>query len=161
MTKQYKIFFLSTIVLVWFVFGTILIINSSIDKSKLKTISGELEFYDIVKILGSKQIIDVMVLKVKGHDDKVALYLNSEKEYLPLFEKFKIIQPITVIYNDKDDVTSDGHNLHIYEITYGKEIIIDYNEKANTAKAVAIILYITGLICCIPLIYVIRQKSIW
>jgi hypothetical protein len=133
MTRQYKIIFLLTIVLVWFVFGTILIIRDSVDKGKLKSISGELELYDIVTIPGHKQMIDVMNLKVKGHDDKVALYLNSKKEYLPLIEKFKTRQPITVIYNDKDGVASDGYNLHIYEISYGNETIIEYGNKTSTS----------------------------
>lgn len=136
-----------------------LIIRGSIDKSKLKTISGELEFYEIVKIPGHKHMIDIMSLKVKGHDDKVALYLNSKKEYLPLFEKFKIIQPITIIYNDKGGVASDGFNLHIYEIVYGDEIILDYVKKTTKANIIGIILYIFGLIFCIPLFYATRQKS--
>jgi hypothetical protein len=133
--------------------------RSSIDKSKLKSISGELELYNIVRIHGHKHMIDVMSLKVREHDDKVALYLNSKKEYLPLFEKFKIKQPITVIYNDKGGVGSEGYNLNIFEIVYGNEIIVDYSKKTYTNKTVAIVLYIVGLIFCIPLIYVIRQKS--
>lgn len=159
MTRQYKIIFLSILVLVWIVFGTILLMRGSVDKSKLKTISGDLEFYDIVEITGSKQIIEVMTLKVKGHNDKVALYLNSKKEYLPFFEKFKIRQAITILYNDKSGKTSEGYNLDIYEIVYGKEIIFDYSEKKSADKKVALILYIAGFICLIPLLYIVRNKN--
>jgi hypothetical protein len=136
-----------------------LIMRGSKDKSKLKTISGELELYEIVRIPGSKYMIDIMSLKIKGHEDKVALYLNSKKEYLPLFEKFKISQPITIIYNDKGREASKGFNLHIYEIVYGNEIIYDYVKKTTRDKIIGIILYFFGLIFCIPLYYATGQKS--
>lgn len=159
MTRQFKIIFLSLIVLIWFAFGTALLIRGTLDKSKLKTISGDLEFYDIVEISGHKHRIDVLTLKVKGHDDKVALYLNSEKEYLPILEKFEIKQAITILYNDKGGKRSEGYNLHIYEIVYGNEIIFDYSEATSTDKKVTVILYIVGLICIIPLLYVVRNKN--
>ncbi len=68
-----KIITLSSIVILWFVFGTMIILRGSIDKNELKTIKGDLENFEIVTIPGGKRNIDVLAFKVSGYTDKTAL----------------------------------------------------------------------------------------
>ena len=153
-----RIIILSTIVFMWFVFGTMLILRGSIDKKELKTIKGDLEYFEIVTIPAGKRNIDVLTFKVSGNSDKTALYLSSRQDYESLIQKFKSRQKIQISYNDKGGVAADGYNLHIYQIEYGDEILINYENKTSTDKRVGKILYLVGLVFGLPIIYVYRQK---
>jgi hypothetical protein len=161
MTYSYKlrIIFLSAIMLSWFVLGTIKILHGSIDKKDLKTISSDLESYEIVRIPGSKRMIDILAFKLVGYTDKTALYLNSIENYNPIIAKFQTKKPITIIYNSKGGVTKDGYNLHIYQIDYGNETLIDYKKITSTDQHVGGILYLIGIIFGLPIIYVYRQEK--
>jgi cbb3-type cytochrome oxidase subunit 3 len=154
-----KIITLSTIGVIWFVFGALLILRGSVDIKELKTIKGDLEFYDIVTIPDGKRMIDVLSFKIVGYPDKTALYLNSRQDYESLIEKFKSKQPISIIYNSKGGIAADGYNLHIYHIKYGAETLIDYKKITSTDKKIGKILHIVGLIFVLPIIYVYRQKK--
>ncbi len=143
----------------WFVFGTMLILRGSIKNSELKTIKGDLEYFEIVTIPGGKRNIDVLTFKLSGHTDKTALYLNSRQDYDPLIEKLKLKQEIQISYNDKGNVAADGYNLHIFQIEYEDDILISYEKTTSTDKRVGKILYLVGLIFVLPIIYVSRQKA--
>ena len=154
-----KIIILSAVVILWFVFGTMMILKGSIDKNNLKTIQGNLDYYEIVTIPANNRNIDVLTFQISGYQDRTALYLSSRQDYNPIIEKFKSIQKIKILYNDKGDVAADGHNLHIYQIQYGKEILIDYGNKTSTDIKVGKILFFIGLIFGLPIIYVCRQEK--
>lgn len=163
MTMQYsfrtKIIFLSSIAIVWFVLGTIMILRGSIDKNELKTIKGDLENFEILTIAGSKRNIDVLAFKVSGYTDKTALYLNSRQDYDSITQKFSTKQIIQILYNDKGGVGDDGYNLNIYQIVYGDEILINYKNITSTDKKVGEFLYLVGLLFGLTIIYVYRQKK--
>lgn len=142
----------------WFVFGTIKILQGSIDKTDLKTITSDLESYEIVRIPGSRRMIDVLAFKLVGYTDKTALYLNRIENYNPIISKFQTKKPITIIYNSKGRVAKDGYNLHIYHIDYGNETLINYKKITSTDKLVGGILYLIGLVFGLPIIYVFRQE---
>ena len=153
-----KIITLSSIVILWFVFGTMIILRGSIDKNELKTIKGDLENFEIVTIPGGKRNIDVLAFKVSGYTDKTALYLNSRQDYAAIIQKFNSKQKIQISYNALGGVAADGYNLHIYQIEYGDEILINYENITSTDKRVGKILYLVGLVFGLPIIYVYRQK---
>lgn len=129
-----KITIISAIAFMWFVFGTIMILRGSKDISKLKTIEGKLDNYKIVTIPGGKRNIDVLTFKVSGYSDRTALYLNSREDYKSIIEKFNSNDKIKIIYNDKGGVAADGYNLHIYQIEYGDETLIHYDNTTSTDK---------------------------
>jgi hypothetical protein len=153
-----KITIISAIVLMWFVFGTLMILRGSIDISKLKRIEGKLDSYKIVTIPGHKQKIDVLTFNVSGYSDRTALYLNSRQDYSPLIEKFNTNEKIKIVYNDKGGLAADGYNLHIYQIDYGNETLIHFDKITSTDKKVGVILYFVGLIFGLPIIYLFGQK---
>jgi uncharacterized membrane protein SpoIIM required for sporulation len=153
-----KIITLSSIVILWFVFGTMIILRGSIDKNELKTIKGDLENFEIVTIPGGKRNIDVLALKVSGYPDKAALYLNCRQDYATIMQKFNSKQKIQISYHDQGRVAADGYNLHIYQLVYGDEILINYKNITSTNKRVGKILYLVGLVFGLPIIYVYRQK---
>ena len=153
-----KIITLSSIVILWFVFGTIIILRGSIDKNELKTIKGDLENFEIVTIPEGKRNIDVLALKVSGYTDKAALYLNCRQDYATIMQKFNSKQKIQISYHDQGRVAADGYNLHIYQLVYGDEILINYENITSTNKRVGKILYLVGLVFGLPIIYVYRQK---
>ncbi len=154
-----KIIIISAIVLMWFVFGTILIFRGSIDISKLKTIEGKLESYKVVTIPGGKRNIDVLTFNVSGYSDRTALYLNSREDYNSLIEKFNSNDNIKIIYNDKGGVAADGYNLHIYQIEFGDETLINFDKTTSTDKKVGKVLYLVGLVFGLPIIYLYRQEK--
>jgi hypothetical protein len=133
--------------------------RGSFDKNKLKTIKGELENFEIVTLPGGKTNIDVLTFKLLGHNEKTALYLNNRQDYAQLIEKFKSKQQIEILYNDKGHVAADGFNLHIYQIEYGKEKLIDYDDITSTDKKVGRILYLVGLLFGLPIIYIYRHEK--
>ena len=153
-----KIITLSSIVILWFVFGTMIILRGSIDKNELKTIKGDLENFEIVTIPGGKRNIDVLALKVSGYTDKAALYLNCRQDYATIMQKFNSKQKIQISYHDQGRVAADVYNLHIYKLVYGDEILINYENITFTNKRVGKILYLVGLVFGLPIIYVYRQK---
>ena len=153
-----KIITLSSIVILWFVFGTMMILRGSIDKNELKTIKGDLENFEIVTIPGGKRNIDVLAFKVSGYTDKTALYLSSRQDYAAIMQKFNSKQKIQISYNDQGGVAAAGYNLHIYQIEYGDEILINYENNTSTDKRVGKILYLVGLVFGLPIIYLYRQK---
>lgn len=153
-----KIITLSSIVILWFVFGTMIILRGSIDKNELKTIQGDLEKFEIVTIPADERNIDVLAFKVSGYTEKAALYLNSRQDYTPIIQKFNSKQKIQISYNDQGEVAADGYNLHIYQLKYGDEILFNYKNITSIDKRVGKILYLVGLIFGLPIIYVYRQK---
>jgi hypothetical protein len=157
-TLKTKIITFSVIVIMWFVFGTMLILRGSIDKAELKTIKGDLEYFEIVTIPGGKRNIDVLSFKVAGYGDKTALYLNTRQDYDPIIQKFKSRQKIQISYNNKGTVAAEGYNLHIYQIEYGDEILINYEDITSTDKKVGKILFLVGLVFGLPIIYLFAQK---
>lgn len=153
-----KVVFISIGAIIWFFFGTMMILRDSIKKDDLKVISGELTDWRIVEIPGYRQMIDVLTFNVKNHSDKVALYLNSFEDYKPLTDKFEKGKLIKILYNDKGHVAKDGYNLHVYEIIYDQAVLLDYNKRTQRGKTVGLILYGVGLLFGLPLLFFIRTE---
>jgi hypothetical protein len=156
---KYRIIGIVSIVIMWFVLGTLCIVRGAIDKNKLKTIEGELESYEILNISQGRKTIDILALKIGGYSDKIALYLNTWQDYLPLIEKFKLNKQIKVLYNDKGGVAAGGFNLHIYQIESRDEILIDYGKVKLRDTKLGIIAYLAGLFFCLPAIYVYKETK--
>lgn len=153
-----KISAISAIVLIWFVFGILMILRGSIDKSKLRTIEGNLDSFKIVTIPGNKHKIEVLTFNVSGYSDKTALYLNSRQDYKSLIEKFNTNNKIKIIYNHKGGLAADGYNLHIHQIDYDNETLIYFDKIASKDKKVGVILYLVGFVFGLPIIYLYQQK---
>jgi hypothetical protein len=84
--------------------------------------------------------------------------LNSRQDYATIIQKFNSKQKIQISYNNQGGVAADGYNLHIYQLEYGDEILINYENITSTDKRVGKILYLVGLVFGLPIIYVYRQK---
>jgi hypothetical protein len=108
-----KVVIISAGAFLWFIFGTMLILRDSIAKEDLKVISGELSDWSIVEVHGSRQMIDVLTFNIKGHTDKVALYLNSIEDYKPLTDRLVKGELIQISYNDRGHSVKEGYNLDI------------------------------------------------
>lgn len=160
MTLKKKLWTLIPICLMWFVFGTLMIKRGSIDKEDLKLIFGRLNDWGITEIKGHKHNIDVLYFNVANSIDRPALYLNTRKDYEPIVNKIFKGGEIKILYNDKGLNASEGYNLHIYQIEFNNEILIDYDSISNRDKKVGKILYIVGLIFMIPILIVYRQDKI-
>jgi hypothetical protein len=154
-----KVVIISAGALLWFIFGTMVILRDSIAKDDLKVISGELSDWSIVEIPGSRQMIDVLTLNIKDHTDKVALYLNSIEDYKPLTDKFVKGKLIQISYNDRGHVAKDGYNLHVYEIIYDNKVLLDFYKRTQKGKTVGLILYGVGLLFGLPLLFIIKKRE--
>ena len=153
-----KVIVFSAIIIMWLVFGIMMILRDSVKKEELKVISGELTDWQIIEIPGYRQLIDVLTFGIKENIDKVALYLNSKDDYKPLTDKFEKGGLIKILYNDKGHVAKDGFNLHVYEIIYENEILLEYRATSQLGKTVGLILFGVGAIFGFYLIFVIKKE---
>ncbi len=149
-TKGFLVLSFGTII--WFIFGTFMIIRESIPKDKLKVITGELISWNIINIPAPKRNIDILTFDIKNHREKIALYLNSIESYKPLTNKLIEGKKIEILYNDKGCTAEEGYNLHVYEIKFENQILLDYNKKTRKGKIVGLVLYGIGFLFSIPLI---------
>jgi hypothetical protein len=154
-----KIIILIPCMLIWFVFGLLLLYRGSIDKANLKVISGDLEYYEIINIDDGARKIDILTFKIKGLIDRPALYLNNREKYKPFIDQFQTKKVIKIMYNDKGHSIPEGYNLHIFQIDYGMETLINYNETTDRDKNVGKVLFIVGIIFGLPIIYIYRKEK--
>ena len=156
-TKRVVVLTIAT--LFWFIIGTFIIESESIPKDKLKIISGELTNWSIVNITGSRRNIDVLTFNIKNHTERVALYLNSIDSYKPLTEKLEKGKRIDILYNERGHSVKEGYNLHVYEIKFENQILLDYNKKTRKGKNVGLVLYGLGLPFGIALILTLKKRK--
>ncbi len=136
---------------VWFVFGTMMIIRGSKTSDDLKTISGQSTDYKISEVTRytnlKKYKIPVLEFQIQSFEKRIGLYLNSRKDYDPIIDKIRDKDKIiTITYLDSWGETEEGINMHIYNIDYGKDNLINIDKKTRTDKKVGMILYLVGLI---------------
>ncbi|MFY7810158.1 MAG: hypothetical protein ACOVQ2_00350 [Flavobacterium sp.] len=64
--------------------------KSLINKNSLKKIEGNIQFYKVIFLnpTFTSRGVDVLIIKIKGHNDKIALKLNSKNDFKPIIEKF-------------------------------------------------------------------------
>lgn len=119
---------------VWFVFGTLMLIRGSKTSDDLNTISGQLIDYrisEVTKYINQKKYkIPVLEFQIQNSDKRLGLYLNTRKDYEPIINKIKKKDKIIKItYLDTWGVTEEGINLHIYNIDYGEDNLINIEKK--------------------------------
>lgn len=149
---------------VWFVFGSIMIIRGSKTSDDLKTISGQLIDYKISEVTRytnlKKYEIPVLEFQIQSFDKRIGLYLNSRKDYEPIIDMIKDKDKIiTITYLDSWGVTEESINLHIYNIDYGKDNLINIDKITRTDKKVGMILYLVGLIFLSTIFLVKRTEN--
>lgn len=146
--------------LVWFVFGTMMIIHGSKTSNDLKTISGRLTDYKISEVTRKKYKIPILEFQIQNFDKRMGLYLNSRKDYEPIIDKIKNKDKIiTITYLDSWDVTKEGVNLHIYNIDYGKDNLLNFDNITKTDRNVGLILYLVGLLFLSTIFLVKRPEN--
>jgi hypothetical protein len=153
-----KVIVFSAIIIMWFVFGIMMILRDSVKKEELKVISGELTDWQIIEIPGYRQMIDILTFGIKENNEKVALYLNSKEDYNPLTDKFEKGGSIKILYNDKGHIAKGGFNLHVYEIIYENEILLEFRKTTQRGMTVGLILFGVGAIFGFYLIFVIKKE---
>jgi len=149
---------------VWFVFGTMMIISGSKTTDDLKTISGQLIDYKISEVTRytnlKKYEIPVLEFKIQSFDKRIGLYLNSRKDYKPIIDMIKDKDKIiTITYLDSWGVTEEGINLHVYNINYGNDNLINIDKITRTDKKVGMILNLVGLIFLSTIFLVKRPEN--
>jgi hypothetical protein len=154
-----KVIAASAIVVMWFIFGTMMYMRGSKSREELKVIQGDLESYEIITIPASRRMIDILTFSLSGQEEKTALFLNSREDYKPFIDKFQTDQTIKIMYDASGVIDASGYNLHIYQIDYGAETLLDYTDKTSTDKRVAKIIFIIGLIFALPALYIFRQEK--
>jgi len=153
-----KVIIFTAIIIMLFAFGIMMILRDSIKKEELKEISGELTDWQIIEIPGYRQMIDVLTFRIKDNTDKVALYLSSKEDYKPLTDKFEKGRLIKIFYNDKGHVAKEGFNLHVYEIIYENEILLEHKKTTQRGKTVGLILLGVGFFWGFYLIFLINKE---
>lgn len=150
--------------LVWFVFGTMMIIRGSKTSDDLKTISGQLIDYKISEVTRYTNLktykIPVLEFQIQNFDKRIGLYLNSRKDYEPIIDMIKDKDKIiTIAHLDSWSETEEGINLHIYNIDYGKDNLVNFDKKTRTDRKVGMILYLVALIFLSTIFLVKRPES--
>jgi hypothetical protein len=136
---------LSIAVLVCFFFGTMILLRNYNSKDRLTYISGELLNWKITTTTGFRQIIDVLTFDIKGNSTQAAIYLSSKNDYKSILDKLEKGKNIKILIDKNGPLTKEGYNLHIYEIIFNSEVLVDYNSIVNQDQKLAIILYSFGL----------------
>ncbi|GAB7089354.1 hypothetical protein [Marinifilum fragile] len=159
-----KIIYISFVVVAWFTYGTLMIIKGSKEAKDLKTISGRLIDFEIseIKVHSNLNTYKRPILQffIENSNDKLGLYLSSRQDYDSIIEKIKNKdKQIEITYLDSWGKVEDGINLHIYNIQYGQETIINLEKRTSTDKKVGMIFYIIGLIFGSTILIAIRQEK--
>lgn len=107
-----------------------------------------------------KYKIPVLEFIVDNSNDRLGLYLNSRNDYEPIIEKIKNKDKIiTITYLDSWGETEEGINLHLYNIDYGKDNLINIDNITKTDRNVGMILYLVGLLFFSAIFLVKRPEN--
>jgi hypothetical protein len=149
---------LISLVLMWFFFGTLMILRGSTDLNELT------EFEGILTDIGTTETTDlkgrqsdVMYFNMKGLNQTLGIYHNTKKDYdfyLNRLTKGDLIR----VYFNAGGFKAESINLHVFQLEHDGQILLEHERLTKTFRKVGLILYIVGLVFSIAPIWFYRTK---
>lgn len=157
-----KIFRLTVLIiptLMWFFFGTMMLVQSSKDFKDLERYTGQVEriWTDISNNIKGRPS-DILLFKIQGLEPVVGIYHNTIEDYDFYLERIKPKDVITIYFDQQGGKTIEGYNLHTYQLEKDGEVLLDKAGRNRTYRKVGLILYGVGLIFSIGPIWFYRKK---
>jgi|688.fasta_scaffold1035388_1 hypothetical protein len=157
-----KIFRLTVLIiptLMWFFFGTMMLVQSSKDFKDLERYTGQVEriWTDISNNIKGRPS-DILLFKIQGLEPVVGIYHNTIEDYDFYLERIKPKDVITIYFDQQGGKTIEGYNLHTYQLEKDGEVLLDKARRNRTYRKVGLILYGVGLIFSIGPIWFYRKK---
>ncbi|HEY0744450.1 MAG TPA: hypothetical protein VGD40_23450 [Chryseosolibacter sp.] len=160
MTLRQRFYILIGLVLMWFVFGTILLIRSNKDFEDLKVYEGQVKAIETavteIPVVGKPK--DILHFTIIGLDKKLGIYHNTKADYDFYLNKITPGDKIKVYFEEFGGETMEGFNLHVFQLEKDGEILLDKEGRNKTDRKVGLILYGVGLLFSIGPIWFFRKK---
>jgi hypothetical protein len=160
MTLRQRFYILIGLVLMWFVFGTLLLIRSNKDFKELTIYEGQVGTINTtvteIPIIGKPK--DILYFTINGLDKKLGIYHSKKADYDFYLNRIVPGDKIKVYFDESGGETTEGFNLHVFQLEEDGEILLDKEGRNQTDRKVGLILYGVGLLFSIGPIWFYRKK---
>lgn len=156
---KYRFFVLVGLSAMWFVFGTMMIIQGAKEFSDLEKVTGQV---DKIWIGISKNVkgrpSDILLLRIQGLEQTIGIYHNTKADYDFYREKIHHGDNVTIYFDEHGGKTFEGYNLHVYQLEKDGDVLLDKEKLNRTYRKVGLILYGVGLVFSMAPIWFYRKK---
>ncbi|HTJ51197.1 MAG TPA: hypothetical protein VL443_17170 [Cyclobacteriaceae bacterium] len=159
MSLKKRFYKLIGLVLIWFVFGTMMLVRSNVDFDDLKAYEGRVSDIGTTVTRNLKgQPKDILYFNLDGLKPTLGIYHNTKKDYDYYLNKIHSGDIVKVYYNENGIETSENINLHVYQLEMNNEILLSKVQLNATDRRVGLILYGVGLLFSIAPIWFYFKK---
>ena len=144
--------------LIWFVFGTIILLRASKDVESIDKYTGNVEEIGTAKSTGPKRTIDVLYFKLAGLKQTLGIYHNSIKDYDKYLDELKSGDQVSVLFDGDGMTTREDFNLHVYQFEKNGVVLLSKKQLDATNKKVSFALYLTGLLFFLPALWFYNKR---
>ena len=102
--------------LIWFVYGTMILLGASKDVKSLDRFTGTIEKIGTAKSVGPRRTIDVLYFKLAGLEQTLGIYHNTIEDYDRYLEELKKGDQISILFDKNGMTTSENFNLHVRQL---------------------------------------------
>ena len=144
--------------LIWFFFGTWMILRGSTQLNELTEFEGRITSIGTTittDLKGRKS--DIMYFNIQGLNQTLGIYHNTKKDYDSYLERLTKGELVNVYFN-ADGGKADNVNLHLFQLEHDGEILLDHQRLTKSFRKVGLILYAVGLLFSIAPIWFYRTK---
>jgi hypothetical protein len=146
--------------LIWFVFGTLMLVRSNKDFGDLRIYEGQIDEIGTtiteIPVVGKPK--DILYFTFNGLGKKLGIYHNTKADYDFYLDKIVPGDRVKVYYDEFGSETMENINLHVYQLEKNGEVLLDKDKLNKTDRQVGLILYGVGLLCSIVPIWFYRAK---
>jgi hypothetical protein len=156
---RYRFFVLVAVSVIWFVFGTMMIMQGTKEFSDLRKVTGQVEriWTDISRNLKGRPS-DILLFKIQGLEQTIGIYHNTKADYDFYLEKIHPGDKVIIYFDEQGIRTLEGYNLHVYQLEKDGDVLLDKEKLNRTDRKVGLILYGVGSIFSIAPIWFYRKK---
>ena len=154
-----RFYILIGLVLMWFLFGTMMLIRSTKDFDELRKYTGQVEriWTDVSKNLKGRPT-NVLLFKIQGLEQVLGIYHNTLADYDYYLERIHPTDKVTIYFDEDGGKTFEEYNLHVYQLEKDGQILLDKEGLNKTDRKVGLILYGVGLLFSLTPIWFYRTK---